>query len=224
MNMRSYGQYCAVAKALDVVGDRWTLLIVRELLVRACRYRDLQDSLPGVATNLLAERIRHLENAGVVTRDDQLRYRLTAWGEDLAEPLYALARWASPLMRDMQDGESFRSQWLSAPIAFVYGGVDPSRPAFVAEIRTGGAPVTMQSADGKVQFHPGPAASPDLMLSGPPDAIIGLLVGRLNKKEAVAAGAKILGDMRPLAQLRAPDWLTGPETRQPTAQPQPTIR
>ena len=69
--MRSYGQYCSVAKALDVVGDRWTLLIVRELLLRgACRYTDLKDGLPGIATNLLADRIRELEAAGLIRREE----------------------------------------------------------------------------------------------------------------------------------------------------------
>ena len=62
--MRSYDQYCALAKALDVVGDRWTLLIVRELLVRPSRYSELQDGLTGIATNLLAERLRQLEGRG----------------------------------------------------------------------------------------------------------------------------------------------------------------
>ena len=68
--MRSYDQYCALAKALDVVGDRWTLLIVRELLVRPCRYSELRDGLTGIATNLLSERLRQLEARGslVVTQ------------------------------------------------------------------------------------------------------------------------------------------------------------
>ena len=62
--MRTYGQYCSVAKALDVVGDRWTLLIVRELLLQGpCRYTDLKGGLPGIATNLLADRLRELERA-----------------------------------------------------------------------------------------------------------------------------------------------------------------
>ncbi|HET6971618.1 MAG TPA: helix-turn-helix domain-containing protein, partial [Phenylobacterium sp.] len=64
--MRSYGQRCGLAKALDVVGDRWALLIVRELMIReTCRYTDLRAALPGIATNLLAERLRDLEAAGV---------------------------------------------------------------------------------------------------------------------------------------------------------------
>ena len=67
--MRSYDEYCAMAKSLDVVGDRWTLLIVRELALRgACRYTDLRNGLPGIATNLLADRLRELEESGIVDR------------------------------------------------------------------------------------------------------------------------------------------------------------
>ena len=69
--MRSYDEYCALAKSLDVVGDRWTLLIVRELELRgACRYTDLRNGLPGIATNLLADRLRELEAAGLVAREE----------------------------------------------------------------------------------------------------------------------------------------------------------
>ena len=68
--MRSYNQFCALAKALDAVGDRWSLLIVRELLLQGpCRYTDLLHGLPGIATNLLAERLRHLEEVGVLRRE-----------------------------------------------------------------------------------------------------------------------------------------------------------
>src|SRR6202041_3409604 len=67
--MRSYGQFCSIARALDVIGDRWTPLIIRELLLRgACRYTDLKNGLPGIATNLLADRLRELEAAGVIPR------------------------------------------------------------------------------------------------------------------------------------------------------------
>ena len=89
--MRSYGQYCALAKALDVIGDRWTLLIVRELLIRgACRYTDLRNGLPGIATNLLAERLRELEEAGIdrprggaAAGRDRRSFRLTPRGAAL---------------------------------------------------------------------------------------------------------------------------------------------
>src|SRR5919201_6854048 len=105
--MRSYGQFCGLAKALDVVGDRWTLLIVRELLLRGpCRYTDLRKGLPGIATNLLAERLRELEDAGVVLREEApppiatTLYSLTPRGEELRRVIYELGRWGTPLMRD----------------------------------------------------------------------------------------------------------------------------
>jgi len=91
--VRSYKQYCALAKALDVIGDRWTLLIVRELLIRGfCRYTDLRNGLPGIATNLLADRLRELEQAGIVCREDApppiatTLFHLTGRGKEL-EPI-----------------------------------------------------------------------------------------------------------------------------------------
>jgi DNA-binding HxlR family transcriptional regulator len=209
--MRSYGQYCALAKALDIVGDRWTLLITRELLLRPCRYSDLQAGLPGIPTNLLAGRLRQLEEDGVVAVDEPGRYALTSWGEQLAEPLHALARWGSPLMDEMDDSETFRSEWLDFPVAFIFGGTKPDRPPLVVELRAGDSPVTMESARGEVRFRPGAALSPDLVLTGPPPVVCGLLSGRLDKKQAEDLGASVLGDLRPLSLLRRSDWLSGPE-------------
>ena len=103
--MRSYRQYCALARALDVVGDRWTLLIVRELGLRgASRYTDLQYGLPGIATNLLADRLREMEEADIVRRHvgpppvAAALFELTERGEELAPVLMALGRWGTELM------------------------------------------------------------------------------------------------------------------------------
>ncbi len=87
---RSYGQYCGLARALDVVGDRWNLLIVRQLLIAPARYRELVEGLPGVATNLLADRLRDLETAGVIERrlaekGNAVLYALTPWGAELRD-------------------------------------------------------------------------------------------------------------------------------------------
>jgi DNA-binding HxlR family transcriptional regulator len=211
--MRSYDQYCAVARALDIVGDRWTLLIVRELLLRPCRYGELQDGLPGVATNLLAERLRHLEESGVVARDEQGRYELTPWGKRLATPVRELVRWAAPLMTAKQSGDSFRSRWLEIPLDLMFGGSDPNRPDLEVEIRAGGEEaVTLVSRSGEVRSHSGSANSPDVVVSGPADTIIGLLAGRLDKDAAVEEGVSILGDFGQLARLRQPDWLSDPSS------------
>src|SRR5260370_30751694 len=94
--MRSYSQYCALARALDVVGERWTLLIVRELFFRDSRYSDLQDALPGIATNLLAERLRQLEAYEIIERYEAPSpvratvYRLTTRWRELRPVLQAL--------------------------------------------------------------------------------------------------------------------------------------
>ena len=120
--MRSYDEYCAMAKSLDVVGDRWTLLIVRELELRgACRYTDLRNGLPGIATNLLADRLRELEHAGVVVREEApppiatTLFRLTPRGAELRPVLESLVRWGMPLMAADNAGEiSFSKLSISA--------------------------------------------------------------------------------------------------------------
>jgi DNA-binding HxlR family transcriptional regulator len=210
--MRSYGQYCALAKALDVVGDRWTMLIVRELLGDPLRYGELKDGLPGIATNLLADRLAHLTAAGVCRHDADGRYELTEWGRHLSRPIFELARWAAPLMTQQGAGESFKAHWLATPIGFMFGGVDPARPPLQVEIRTDDEIVTMESAGGRVTLRPGPSASPDLVLNGPPDVIVGALAGRLSEREATELGLRALGDMTRLGSLHQADWLTGPET------------
>src|SRR3954466_10704193 len=121
--MRSYDQYCGIAKSLDVVGDRWTLLIVRELEVNgACRYTDLRAGLPGIATNLLAERLRELEAAGVIAREEApppvatTLYRLTPRGEELRPAMRALAEWGVPMLADAPADDTFLSHWLALPV------------------------------------------------------------------------------------------------------------
>src|SRR5438046_6651877 len=114
---RTYGQYCGLARALDVVGDRWNLLIVRQLLVAPARYRELLDGLPGVATNLLADRLRDLETAGVVERrlgdeGNAIVYALTPWGGELRTAIEGLIRWSTPLMARGAEGDRFRVDWL----------------------------------------------------------------------------------------------------------------
>src|SRR5689334_19645860 len=121
--MRPYRQYCALAKALDVIGDRWNLLIVRELLFRgACRYTDLLHGLPGIATNLLADRLRELEQAGIVEREDApppiatTLFSLTERGRELKPVMHELGRWGAPIMLESVGDDEFRSHWLALPV------------------------------------------------------------------------------------------------------------
>lgn len=109
MSQRRYRQFCPLAKALDVLGERWTLLIVRELLSGPKRYTDLRHGLAGLATDLLAARLRELQQAGVVDRREvppptpATVYELTARGYALKPAILELARWGRPLLRDPAD-------------------------------------------------------------------------------------------------------------------------
>src|SRR5215831_11652612 len=133
--MRSYGEYCSLAKALDLVGERWTLLIVRELALQgACRYTDLRNGLPGIASNLLADRLRELEKAGVITREDApppiatTLYRLTPRGEQLRPVLHDLVRWGVPLMTEQSPTDAVRSHWLAWAIELMVADSEPDGP------------------------------------------------------------------------------------------------
>lgn len=201
--MKSYRQYCALARGLDVVGERWSMLIVRELLGGPRRYGELVEGLPGIATNLLAERLRHLVDAGVLERRADGRYLLTPWGEGLREPLYALARWSAPVvMAEPVGGDSFRAAWLIHPLAVIFEGLDPRRRPLIVEVRVGDEATTIESRNGEVRMRAGPPLSPDIVLDGPPDTILGLLAGHLDPDTAASSGVAITGDARRLARLR----------------------
>lgn len=199
--MRSYKQYCSFARGLDVIGDRWILLIARELLDGPRRYNELIDGLPGIATNLLADRLSDLTEAGVLERLDDGAYALTAWGEGLRDVVYAVGRWARPLMGQMARDDEFRSHWLVHPIRVLFENVDKRRPSITVQVEIGDEPlVTIASAGGRVRVVSGRAETPDLVLSGPPDGVIGLLAGK-HDRPAVAK-VKVKGNPRKIAQLR----------------------
>lgn len=208
--MRSYGQYCAIARALDVVGDRWSLLIVRELLFRgACRYTDLLHGLPGIATNLLGERLRVLEQAGVLYREDApppiatTLYQLTERGRALRPLIIELARWGVPLMANPADHDSFRSYWLAYPMTLYFGEHAGDGTRISIEARIGEEAMTIETLDGKLITRPGVAEDPELTLTGEPQLIVGTLTGKLPLREAEARGLTYDGDPAALQRLHA---------------------
>src|ERR671937_1536103 len=119
---RTYDQFCGVARALDLVGERWALLIVRDLLLGPKRFTDLRNGLPRIGTNVLAARLQELERAGVVERRGlpppaaSTVYELTDYGRTLEGPLLSLGRWGATSMGQRQDGQSLRSEWLAVAL------------------------------------------------------------------------------------------------------------
>lgn len=199
--MRSYDEYCGLAKGLDVIGDRWTLLIVRELLIRgACRYSDLQYGLPGIATNLLADRLRQLEESGIVTRETlpppaaAAVFRLTPLGESLQPVLEAIGRFGYPLLTETPAHDSFRSHWLVLPLRIFLSAHHPKGPPVTIEIHTGDEPITIDTADGTVDVRPGGATNPDATLTAPPKVVVELFGGEIDLNAAKRKGAHVEGD------------------------------
>ncbi len=196
--MKSYRQYCALARALDVVGDRWTLLVVRELAVGPRRYGELLDGLPGIATNLLADRLRSLERGGVVTRAGD-RYRLTDRGRALEPVLDELLRWGIPLMVTGRGDDEFRAHWLHGAVRTVLRDVRLERPVVVEVHVPGGGVRVEATADGVRTGDPGVGAPPDTTLRGPPDAVLAVLAGFAALDER--ADVEVAGSLAALRRL-----------------------
>ncbi|GEM_PF-215212 len=207
--MRSYGQYCSVAKALDVIGDRWTLLIVRELLLQGpCRYTDLKNGLPGIATNLLADRLHDLENEGLVRREEAAPpvattlFHLTEAGAELEPVLDALGGWGIRYMAQPADGDEFRSHWFAFPVELFLHDGDPGGPDLSIELRTASRPAVIEVSGGSVRTRLGTVPSPDLVLDGSPRLILGLLSAQLTPAQAQDRGLTITGDLEVLGRIR----------------------
>ncbi len=206
--MRSYKQYCAVARALDAIGDRWSLLVVRELMIRgASRYKDLKENLPGIATNVLAERLRDLEDVGVVARVAPVPpvatslFRLTSRGESLMPVLRELGRWGGQFMAERSGDDVFLSHWLVMPAELHLVDHRPDDPPVRVAIRTGDQPLTVDAADGLVRVTPGEAPAPDAAVNGPPNLILAMLVGKLSIAGAQLAGLEIEGDISAVERI-----------------------
>jgi len=215
--MRSYDEYCAIAKSLDVVGDRWTLLIVRELSLRgACRYTDLRNGLPGIASNLLAERLRELEHAGVIAREDApppiatTLYRLTPRGEQLQPVLDGLFRWGLALMTEQKPSDAVRSHWLAGALEVMLTDRRPDGSPATIELQTGDQPIVIEARDGTIHARLGSADGADATLIGPPKQIMGLLLGLLQPADAKANGVDYQGDPTILDRIGAQATPTAP--------------
>ena len=209
--MKTYGQYCAVARSLDLVGDRWVLLIVRELLSQGpCRFTDLRDGLPGIATNLLASRLKDMEENGLITRVDAPPpvatglYQLTERGQQLQPVITALVEWGLPTMPIVTEGESVRGNWLGMLGQRRLRDTEPERGPLTIAIDTAEAPVHLVSRGGEFELRRGRPAAADIRLSGQARLIGGYLAGFLALDEARRLGLDADGDAEAFRRLEIP--------------------
>ncbi|MFF3321727.1 winged helix-turn-helix transcriptional regulator [Streptomyces sp. NPDC002889] len=199
---RSYDQYCAAARALDAVGDRWTLLVVRELLAGPRRYTDLHADLPGVSTDVLASRLKDMERDGLATRrrlpppSAATVYELTRRGARLLPVLAALADWGAPELAERRPTDAVRAHWFAIPLL---RALDAPQRTGVVEVRLDegvfhvrlGSPGYGEGPD----YGDGPAAAPDACLTLDADTCIALGSGELALADGVRAGrVKVEGD------------------------------
>jgi DNA-binding HxlR family transcriptional regulator len=192
---RRYDQYCPVCHALELVGERWALLVVRELLKGPKRYTDLLEGLPGVGTNILAGRLRDLEAGGIVRKRKlpppaaSTVYELTEYGRELEEPLYALARWGARSLEPPAKGEEFYPDWgLNA----FPGLLDPEAARGINEtyvVRVGDEAYTVQLADGRVHVEASATEGADLDFATDNETFFGLASCGLDPREALSSGS-----------------------------------
>src|SRR5262245_56979129 len=207
--MKSYGQYCGLAKALDLVGDRWSLLIVRELLIRGrCRYSDLQVGLPGIATNMLASRLRSLEEAEVVRRVPPTPpvatplFELTPRGAELESVLMELGRWAEPLLGCPDGDEVCFGHWLVLPLRHLLTDKSPKQKPVTLEVRADSESLTIKTGASGVEVELGVPEKPDAVLTGSPQQVFAVLTGATELSKAKADGVKFEGDLDVLRRLQ----------------------
>jgi DNA-binding HxlR family transcriptional regulator len=195
MTNQHYGQFCGLARAAEIVGQRWTLLILRDLSVGPRRYSDLVAGLPGIPTNTLATRLKELEEEGLVARvapsgvERAVVYGLTPRGEELGPALDALSRWGAGGMRTPREGEIVTTASITAALRVAAGdGVVPKDWNTTYTVRVGDVDTHLTMRDGVITVGAGAVEAPDLIITAGPQ-IRDLLAGELDAQTAIATGA-----------------------------------
>jgi DNA-binding HxlR family transcriptional regulator/putative sterol carrier protein len=198
--MRSYDDGCAAAHALDLVGERWALLVVRELLLGPKRFTDLRAGLPGASPNVLAQRLRELEGAGVVVRRKlpppaaSRVYELTDWGKDLEPVIIRLGRWGVRSPSKPRDAEiGVDSLILSFRTMFDPRAAEGIEASY--ELRLGEDRFRAEVADGRFEVERGGAEEPDAIVESDPGTLAALVYEGRPLEEALRCGEiRVEGD------------------------------
>lgn len=215
---REYGEFCGLAKALDLVGSRWTLLIVRELLAGPKRYSEMEEGLPGIPTNVLASRLRDLEATGLVERVLQTRpstsvvYALTPYGLELREPVTSLGLWGARSLGRPTSGDFFSIAALQVALQGTFDPAAGRDQDLLVEIRLDARRLRVHVRDAQLFFPPEPSSTPDVVIHTTPPIFAELFAGYTDIGAAVAGGhARVEGSSRRahqffrMFQLPAPD-------------------
>jgi DNA-binding HxlR family transcriptional regulator len=200
MAKRAYGQFCGLVRALEMVGERWALLIVRDLLVGPKRFTDLKQGLPKIPTNVLTDRLRELEQAGIVARRLQPRpaggvvYELTEHGRGLEEPVVALSRWGAKLLTEPAPDEIVTTDSMVMALRTTFRAETAGEGRVGYELRMGPITIHARVRDGRVEVGAGGMADADLIIESGP-GLRALMAGEMSAWEAIASGTvRVTGD------------------------------
>jgi DNA-binding HxlR family transcriptional regulator/putative sterol carrier protein len=203
-----YRQYCALARALDVVGDRWTLLVVRELRPGPRRFTDLVDGLPGISRKLLTERLRDLERDGIVARRElpppaaRQVYELTDEGRDLAAAMAPLIAWGARRIGERRPGESFRPRWVSVSMVGLADRAAAMGVRDTYQYQIGDAAFHFVVDDGSIELRDGRAEDPSVVVTTDEETWADIASGKITTSSAAASGAlTIAGDRQAAKRL-----------------------
>ncbi|MER7803607.1 helix-turn-helix domain-containing protein [Streptomyces parvulus] len=192
---RSYDQYCSAARALDAVGDRWTLLIVRELLAGPRRYTDLHADLPGVSTDVLASRLKDMEREGLTTRRRlpppgvAYVYELTARGRELLPVLDALGVWGAGELGARRPTDALRAHWFALPLLRALGEAGAAEGLVEVRLEEGDFHLYAGVPDDGPVYGDGPApGEPDARLVLDAGTCAALARGETGLRDAVREG------------------------------------
>jgi DNA-binding HxlR family transcriptional regulator/putative sterol carrier protein len=207
---RSYGQVCGVATALDVIGDRWSVLVIRDLLLGPLRFGDLVDGLPGIGTNTLTARLKLLETTNVVARraaplpDRGTVYELTPYGRELEPIVMALGRWGSRSMGRLPTHSVSRSRWLVAAMLAFHDETHEVTRATTWALGLSDGPFTVRAESTQLSITPGAPRQSDTVVTTSDDVLHRVLVGQLKPDEALSDGSLTIdGDAAALKALLA---------------------
>ncbi|GAA1547909.1 winged helix-turn-helix transcriptional regulator [Dactylosporangium maewongense] len=193
MSKRAYGQFCGISRALELIGERWTLLIVRDLLVGPRRYTDLRIGLPGIPTNVLSDRLKDLERNDLVRRSLQARpggavvYELTDYGRQLEPAVLQLGKWGAGALTDPGPDEVVTPDSLVMALRTTFEPTAAVGVHAVLELRFGEVVVHAHIDDGRLEVHPGGPDTPDLVIEAGP-VLRAVMAGEVAADDAVAGG------------------------------------
>ena len=191
MSSRNYGQACSVASFLDHLGNRWTLLIIRDLLIGPRRFKDLLDGLPGIGPNLLTARLGELQKAGIIDKERAARgqvYVLTQKGWGLEPVILSMARWGLQNLQAAGEEKLNRPDLLVVAFRAVFRPEEAKGAKESYEFRIGNTTFFARVDDGRLETGLGPADHPTMIYTAAEDVFDQIVSGTLDEREARDAG------------------------------------